>query len=320
MSRDFFSTILTLYIKYTINGGGKLMTGIVVAALIGVVAQLVDGSLGMAYGVTSTSLLLAGGLTPAAASASVHLAEVGTTMVSGLAHWRFGNVDRRVLIRIAGPGAVGAFCGAVFLSWISLSAAQPITSGVLLALGVYVIIRFASATSGQIRGRAYVRGRHLAVLGGIAGFVDASGGGGWGPIATPTLLATGKMEPRKVIGSVSAAEFAVAAAASAGFGVGLGMEGVSFVTVAGLLIGGALAAPVAAWLVRKVVPEILGVAVGGLIVLTNARTILAYWDVPGSLWILGALTIVWALGMAAIVARRRRRALPDEPPALIEAA
>jgi len=89
------------------------------------------------------------------------------------------------------------------------------------------------------------------------------------------------------------------------------MEGVSFVTVAGLLIGGSLAAPVAAWLVRKVVPEILGVAVGGLIVLTGARTILAYRDVPGALWILGALTVVWALGMAALVAGRRRRALPD---------
>lgn len=295
------------------------MTGIVVAALVGIIAQLVDGSLGMAYGVTASSLLLAGGLTPAAASAGVHLAEMGTTLVSGLAHWRFGNVDKRVLIRIALPGAIGAFCGAMFLSWISLEAARPITSGVLLALGIYVIIRFAYPT-GRIRGRAYVRGRHLAALGGVAGFVDASSGGGWGPIATPTLLATGKMEPRMVIGSVSAAEFAVAAAASLGFFAGLGLEGVSPTTVAGLLVGGAIAAPIAALVVRRVVPEILGVAVGGLIVLTNTRTILAFWAVPDALWIMGSLAALWALGLAAIVARHRRRALTDEPPSLIEAA
>lgn len=289
------------------------MTGLLVAAVVGLVAQLVDGSLGMAYGVTSTSLLLAGGLAPAAASASVHLAEVGTSLISGFAHWRFGNIDRRVLVRIAVPGAIGAFCGAMFLSWASLAAAKPLTSGVLLVLGVYVIGRFASSAPRPMRGRTYIRGRHLAVLGGVAGFVDASGGGGWGPIATPTLLATGKMEPRKVIGSVSAAEFAVAVAASVGFVAGLGMEGVSFITVGGLLLGGALAAPIAAFMARRVVPEILGVAVGGLIVVTNLWTLLRYVGTPASGWVAAILITLWAGAVGSVVVRRRANGVEATP-------
>lgn len=291
------------------------MTSFLLLALVGLIAQMVDGSLGMAYGATSTSLLLASGSTAVVASASVHLAEVGTTLVSGLSHWRFGNVDRRVLIRIAAPGAVGAFAGAMFLSHVALDAAKPVTSTVLLLLGIYVLTRFANPIPRAVRGRPYVRGRHLALLGGFAGFIDASGGGGWGPIATPTLLATGKLEPRKVIGSVSAAEFAVAAAATLGFFVGVGITGISFETVAGLLVGGAVAAPLAAWVVRWVVPSILGVAVGGLIVLTNARTLLAHWEVAGSGWIQLILLALWVglVARASVRWKAAKRSLEESP-------
>src|SRR5918992_1689692 len=170
----------------------------------------------MAYGATSSTMLLAYGLAPATASASVHLAELGTTAVSGFSHWRFGNIDWRTVRRIGIPGAIGAFFGAVVLSNISSEVATPWMGTVLLVLGIYILARFARGRRSAPKGRPYVRGRFLAPLGLTAGFVDATGGGGWGPVSTPTLLATGKMEPRKVIGSVDTSEFLVAFAASIG--------------------------------------------------------------------------------------------------------
>ncbi|GGP86471.1 hypothetical protein GCM10010185_70240 [Saccharothrix coeruleofusca] len=161
------------------------MRQLVLLALVGLGAQLVDGSLGMAYGVTSATLLLAIGTSPAAASATVHLAEIGTTLVAGVAHWRFGNVDWRVVAKIGLPGAVGAFAGATFLSSLSTEVAAPVMSLLLLALGVYILVRFT--TSGLSRhdlGKP-LRKRFLAPLGLLGGFVDATGGGGWGPWAPP---------------------------------------------------------------------------------------------------------------------------------------
>src|SRR5262245_58179765 len=163
----------------------------------------------MAYGVTSTTLLLVSGVAPASASAAVHLAEVGTTLASGVAHWRFGNVNWRVVGRIAVPGAVGAFAGATVLSRLSTESAEPWMSGLLLALGVYILLRFTLIAPPARGGDASPRRRFLAPLGAFAGFVDATGGGGWGPVATPALLASGTMEPRKVIGSVDTSEFLV---------------------------------------------------------------------------------------------------------------
>ncbi|MBQ1038957.1 sulfite exporter TauE/SafE family protein [Micromonospora sp. C81] len=256
------------------------MRKLLVLALVGLVAQLIDGSLGMAYGLTSSTLLLVAGVAPAAASASVHLAEIGTTLAAGVAHWRFGNVDWRVVTRIALPGAIGAFAGATVLSSISTEAAAPWMAAILFTLGAYLLIRFARPLrTDRVGGR--LRGRFLGPLGLVAGFVDATGGGGWGPVATPALLVSGRMEPRKVIGSVDTSEFVVAAAASVGFLIGLGTEGFLLPTVAALLIGGLIAAPLAAWLVRIVPAQLLGAAVGGVIVLTNARTLLRSADLDG---------------------------------------
>jgi uncharacterized membrane protein YfcA len=289
------------------------MPALIVLIVVGFMAQLVDGALGMAYGATSSTLLLAYGLSPATASASVHLAELGTTAVAGIAHWRFGNVDWRTVRRIGIPGAVGAFLGAVVLSSISAEIARPWMAGILLAIGVYILVRFTLFGTPKPRGRRYIRGRYLAPLGLGAGFVDATGGGGWGPVATPTILATGKYEPRKVIGSVDTSEFLVALAASIGFLVALGSQGIAFKYVVALLIGGIAAAPLAAWLVRHVTPALLGASVGGLILVTNSRTIFTTYDVSGDVRnvayaVLGA---VW-IGALAIVVRRRRR--NGEPP------
>ncbi|MEH0934916.1 sulfite exporter TauE/SafE family protein [Micromonospora psammae] len=287
------------------------MRKLLVLALVGLAAQLVDGALGMAYGLTSSTLLLFAGVAPAAASASVHLAEIGTTCAAGVAHWRFGNVDWRVVGRIAGPGALGAFAGATFLSSISTESAAPWMAGILFALGAYLLVRFSRPLRAN-RAAGRLRGRFLGSLGLVAGFVDATGGGGWGPVATPALLVSGRMEPRKVIGSVDTAEFVVAGAASVGFLIGLGSEGFLLPTVAALLAGGLIAAPVAAWLVRIVPAQLLGAAIGGVIVLTNARTLLRAGDAGGALppVVYALLTLGWlvAVVLAVRALRRTRRA------------
>lgn len=250
------------------------MPSLVLLALVGLAAQLVDGALGMAYGVTSTTLLLAIGTNPAAASATVHLAEIGTTLASGVSHWKFGNVDWKVVLKVGVPGAVGAFAGATFLSNLSTESAGPIMSLILLALGIYLLVRFTLKGLRTDRVGQPLRKRFLTPLGLFAGFVDATGGGGWGPVGTPALLASGRLEPRKVVGSIDTSEFLVALAASLGFLFALGSQGIDFTWVAALLIGGLIAAPLAAWLVRHVPGRVLGSAVGGVIVLTNTRTII----------------------------------------------
>ena len=288
------------------------MPTLIVFIIVGFFAQLVDGALGMAYGATSSTLLLAVGLSPASASASVHLAELGTTAASGVSHWRFGNVDWQTVRRIGIPGAIGAFLGAVALSSISAEVARPWMAGILLALGVYILCRFTLLGPPKPRGRRYVRGRYLAPLGLGAGFVDATGGGGWGPVATPTILATGKYEPRKVIGSVDTSEFLVALAASLGFLFALGSQGVAWTYVLALLLGGVAAAPIAAWLVRHVTPSLLGASVGGLILITNTRTMFDAYDVAIEIRrpVYLALTAVWLLAIAVVVRRQRRTGQP----------
>lgn len=286
------------------------MAGLLVLIFVGLVAQLVDGSLGMAYGVTSTTLLLATGLAPATASAAVHLSEMGTTLMSGLSHWKFGNIDWRVVWRVGIPGAIGAFFGAVVLSNVSTEAGKPWMAGFLTALGVYVLFRFAFGATPLRRDTRPIRGRFLSVVGLTAGFVDASGGGGWGPIGTPALLATGKMEPRKIIGSIDASEFLVATAASAGFLISWRDNGAPLSVVGALLAGGLVAAPVAAWLVRHAAPRVLGSAAGGLIVLTNLHTILRAFDLAGQVWIYGVVAAVW-ITVVAVAFRAHRSEMAE---------
>ncbi|MEV0328325.1 permease [Micromonospora echinospora] len=290
------------------------MRKLILLALVGLGAQLVDGSLGMAYGVTSTTLLLAIGTNPAAASATVHLAEIGTTLVSGASHWRFGNVDWKVVWKIGIPGALGAFAGATFLSNLSTETAAPLMSIILLTLGLYILIRFTAVGLPKGNLGKPLRKRFLAPLGVVAGFVDATGGGGWGPVGTPAILASGRLEPRKTIGSIDTSEFLVAVAASVGFIVGIGSEGVNFAWVAVLLIGGTIAAPIAAWLVRHIPPRVLGSAVGGVIILTNTRTLLRSDWIDASDGVRYAfyavIYVVWAAALAYSV--RQYRANRDE--------
>ncbi|WP_280438942.1 sulfite exporter TauE/SafE family protein [Nocardia cyriacigeorgica] len=293
------------------------MRTVILLAFAGLAAQLVDGSLGMAYGVTSTTLLLTIGTNPAAASATVHLAEIGTTLASGVSHWKFGNVDWRVVARIGIPGALGAFIGATVLSSLSTDLAKPVMALILLGLGVYLLGRFTLLDLPRTNLGKPLRKRFLTPLGLVAGFLHATGGGGWGPVGTPAILASGRMEPRKVIGSIDTSEFLVAVAASVGFLIGLGSAGVNLGWTLALLAGGLIAAPIAAWLVRHVPPRVLGSAVGGLIVLTNIRTLLrSDWiDAgAGARWVVYAIVgVIWAGAVAYSFAQlRAQRGEPAE--------
>jgi uncharacterized membrane protein YfcA len=295
---------------------------LVAIAFAGFIAQLVDGSLGMGYGVTSTSLLLTLGLAPALASASVHLAEIGTTAVSGLSHWRMGNVDMRSLLMIGIPGGVGGFLGAVVLANLSLDAARPMVSLVLLVLGAVIIFRFIHGrrtAAAREAGEAPVvdetdpnarrHGWKLIPLGLVGGFLDASGGGGWGPVTTSSLMAAARMRPRTIIGTVSGSEFIVSGAASVGFLLTLGSAGIDFSIVVMLLLGGVIAAPLSAWLVRRFDDQALATGVGGLIIFLNIDRGLSLFGADKSIG-LGVRLIVAAVSVvvvAALLVRSRTR-------------
>jgi uncharacterized membrane protein YfcA len=293
---------------------------IIVLAIVGLAAQLVDGSLGMAYGVTSTTLLLAVGISPALASASVHIAEVGTCAMSGVAHWRFGNVDWSKIVWLAVPGAIGAFLGAVVLvSVITAEAAEPIVAVFLFSLGIFILSRFSFRRHERpVRERPVPRAL-IGPLGFVAGFLDAAGGGGWGPISTPTLLSSGRMQPRKVIGTVDTSEFIVATAASVGFLISLSFADIPWQLVGALLIGGLIAAPIAAWIVRILPARIMGTAVGGFILTVNMKTFLEAVGVSGPLVfvIYALIVVVWlaALAHSIMVNRQEKRAVAEGHPA-----
>ncbi|AUZ56014.1 hypothetical protein B1L07_14030 [Stenotrophomonas acidaminiphila] len=224
--------------------------------LIGIGAQLVDGALGMAFGLVSSSVLLSMGLPPAAVSASIHTAEVFTTGASGVSHLAAGNVDRRLFLRLALPGAVGGALGAYVLTQLPGEFIRPFIYLYLLALAIFILARAA----GRFTPRSEVQ--RVPVLGFFAGLLDASGGGGWGPVATSTLLARGG-QARTTIGTVNAAEFIVTLSISATFLLSMGLQHLSI--VAGLLVGGMMAAPVAALLVKHLNERWVLVAVGVLV-------------------------------------------------------
>lgn len=295
------------------------MRSLLIFTLVGVGAQLVDGALGMAFGVTASTLLVLSGVGAAQASAAVHLAEVGTTLASGVSHWRFKNIDWPMVAKLGAPGAVGAFLGATLLSSLSTESAAPLMAGILLAIGVYVLLRFSLRTPLSMGAHGTSHSvKFLAPLGLFGGFIDASGGGGWGPVTTSTLLSRGKTAPRTVIGSVSASEFLVSLSASLGFLVGLRDDILdNLLVVLGLMVGGVVAAPFAAWLVSRVSPALLGTAVGGLIVLTNSQKLVHFFGVtwPWSAGIYTLIVVLWATALVyALRTSRAPRFTPDRLP------
>ncbi len=232
------------------------------AVMVGFFAQVVDGALGMAYGVTATTFLLATGATPGAASASVHIAEIFTTGVSGISHVKFGNVNKELFIRLLVPGILGGILGAVLVTQIDGTAFKPYISTYLLLLGIYIL----SKAFRPLRLRKDAP-RHVVKLALFGGFVDAAGGGGWGPVVTSTLVSSGN-DPRTTIGSVNFAEFFLTLAGATVFT--LLMETNTWSIIVGLVFGGLFAAPFAAVLCKKLHARTLLILVGTLIVIISS--------------------------------------------------
>ena len=278
------------------------MKKLIVFSIIGFLAQLIDGALGMAYGATSASLLLFFGVAPAAASASIHMAEIATTAASGASHLWFRNVDRSILLKLVVPGAISAFVGAAFLSSLPKDAIKPYVSAMLALLGVYILARFLRKTHHAAAGPSPKYSKAFLIpLGLIGGFFDAVGGGGWGPITTPALLTKKGAVPRKVIGTVDTSEFAIAVSATLGFVLFLGWEQFHWSWVAAFVIGGVLAAPLAAWLVKVIPSYLLGVLVGGFIVLTNIRTLMESVTWIPDAWTAPVFALILVLWGSAII-------------------
>jgi hypothetical protein len=293
-----------------------LTNDLLLIAMIAILAQAVNGSMGMGYGVITSSLLLALGMPPVTMSAAVHVAEVGTTVTSGVSHWRLGNVDWRLTSTLAVPGAVGGFAGATLLSNIPTSTARPLVTVILLSLGLLILVRFANGRHVLLAPRW--KKRFLSPLGGIAGFFDATGGGGWGPITMGTLMSRPPAEPRIVIGSVNASETAVTLAASIGFVLGIGFAGIPWAEVVALMIGGMLAAPPAAWLARHMRARMLGLSVGILLLVLNTRLLgtFAGFSAPA----IAAAMLAVAVACLAFVAYAQRRSADRVPSVALDEA
>ena len=251
--------------------GGILEPSILIFIIFGFVAQLIDGALGMAYGVSSNAFFLSLGIAPSIASACIHTSEMFTTAASGISHFKFGNVDRKLFLRLLIPGVIGGVLGAYILTELPGGKIKPFVSIYLLIMGILILTKvFKKTSSAKVKSK-------LIPLGFAGGFFDAIGGGGWGPIVTSTLVANGN-HPRLAIGSVNSAEFFVTVAESVTFFATLG--GLFFQhweKIAGLMIGGVLAAPLAAWVCKKLPHKVLMLLVGLLITGLSIRILFLAW-------------------------------------------
>jgi uncharacterized protein len=227
---------------------------------VGFAAQMIDGAIGMAYGITATTMLMSFGVPPATASASVHAAEVFTTAASGAAHWRMGNVDRKLVARLAIPGMVGGGIGAYLLATIPGDKIRPFVSAYLLLMGIVIVWRaiWADRTSGTCP-------KHVAPLGFFGGFLDAIGGGGWGAMVTSTLIGRG-VTPRFAIGSANLAEFFVTVVVTIGITL--------WPVILGLVIGGVVAAPFAAYATKHLPDKPIMILVGVVVIILSLRVII----------------------------------------------
>jgi len=244
---------------------------IIIFIIFGFIAQIIDGALGMAYGVSSNAFFLSLGVPPAIASACIHTSEMFTTAVSGISHFKFGNIDKKIFLRLLIPGVIGGVLGAYILTELPGGKIRPFVSLYLLMMGLWILIKVVRKTH-QIK-----RKTRLIPLGLVGGFFDATGGGGWGPIVTTTLVANGN-QPRYAIGSVNAAEFFVTVAESITFFATIGtLLFQHWEKIVGLMIGGVIAAPFAAWVCKKLPHKVLMLLVGLLITGLSIRILYLAW-------------------------------------------
>lgn len=245
--------------------------------LVGFLAQLIDGTLGMAYGVSSTTALVSVGVYPALASASVHTAEIFTTLVSGISHFKLGNVRKDMILRLAVPGVIGGVTGAFVAVSLSSKILQLTVGGILLFMGLLIFFRFALKRVLQFR-KERLSSRILMPLGYFAALLDALGGGGWGPITTTTLV-TNKVKPSEAVGSVNFIEFFVTLAEAITFIMLIGPEEFNWIIILSLLAGGVLCAPIGAWGCKRLPHRLLGTLVGVTVMILSIRMILKFFGI-----------------------------------------
>ncbi|HLO45747.1 MAG TPA: sulfite exporter TauE/SafE family protein [Leadbetterella sp.] len=237
--------------------------------LIGVFAQLVDGTLGMGYGATSTSFLLSFGVPPAISSTAVHVSEMFTTGASAISHHKFGNINRKLAKMLIIPGVIGSIVGAYLLSdVIDGNVIKPFIAVYMIILAIVIIIKAVR------KKRPKKPTKQLGLLAIFGGFMDSIGGGGWGPIVTSTLIGRGR-DPRYTIGSVNAAEFAISFASGITFLLFEGIHG--WQVIAGLILGGVIAAPIGAYFINKIPRKPAMVAVGLMIIFLSLRTLVKWF-------------------------------------------
>lgn len=238
--------------------------------LVGFAAQLVDGALGMAFGVISNTLLVGVmGVPPALASQRVHVVECFTTATSGISHLLHGNIDKKLFFRLLIPGVIGGLLGAYVLTTLDAAVVKPFVLLYLTGIGIFILVR------GLLYPPKIKEAKLIAPLGLFGGFLDAAGGGGWGPVVTSNLLIQGA-EPRKVVGTVNAVEFFLTLTVSAAFIWKLGIADLAGATL-GLLIGGLLAAPLGAWAAKHFNPKTMLILVGVVLTLTSSYGIYRAW-------------------------------------------
>jgi uncharacterized membrane protein YfcA len=282
-------------------------------ALAGFCASLVDGALGMGFGPTSSSILLGTGLPPASVSTTVNLAKVATGIASSISHWRFRNIDHRLVLQLAIPGAFGALLGVTVLSNVDAATLRPVLAVLLLVIGLRILLRYSRPVA--VAPEEFTdldhdpdrmppfddRGVELVAA---AGGVTNGMIGAWGPVVTPFLMHR-ELAPRFAVGSVNTAEVAVAMVSATSLIAALGSGGLDVGIVVAMLAGGVVAAPVAAWFVRHVPARPMGVAVAALLLATNTRELSTWADLGGARW--WAYAVVVALVVAAAVRPRLRR-------------
>lgn len=272
------------------------MNELVIVFLAGFAASLVDGALGMGFGPTSASILLGTGMSSAAVSTTVNLAKVATGLSSAVSHWRFGNIDRRIVRRLAIPGSIGALIGVTVLANVDGDTLRPILSALLLLVAIRILVRFSRPLPIQVqdsdlavdeRGYDEAGTPAVAAIGGVTnGLVGA-----WGPVVTPFLLHRGLL-PRFAIGSVNTAEVAVAFVASGSLLASIGGGGIDVGVVIAMLAGGVIAAPLAAWVIRFLPARSLGILVGGLLSITNLRELTSDGALAALRWPAYGLVVV----------------------------
>ena len=288
------------------------MDDLLVFGVAGFLAAFVDGALGMGFGPTSSTILLGSGMSPATTSTVVNLAKVASGAAGGIAHWRFGNIDHRLVLRLAVPGVMGAVIGTTVLANVDGDQIRPFLAVLLLLVGLRILVRFSQrprvGAPGGIDPDSPAFDERGVGLAGAAGGVTNGLVGAWGPVVTPFLLHRG-LAPRYAVGSVNTAEVAVAAAASASLLASLGGGGLDIGVVLAMLIGGVIAAPLAAYSIRHLPARGLGIAVAALLMATNLRELAGWAGIGAARWGLYAL-VPTLVGAAALWPRWRAAPQP----------